>query len=236
MQVHYNLLNGEQPDISAMQLRLAPGNADLTPLETMLLPAPVELPCRPGHDDNPLCDRDAAVADVKARFGSGPGLHQRRPLLPVRRQGEAEPDLDAARATSRADHHPRGRRPHAPARPVDQDRGQPGHPAGRDDPGHPDLGLRQPGRDPDPADPPRPLRHAQGDLHAQAVAARRPAVVRDPARGPLRHLGRGLHRRDVPRASSPSRTPEPRPGARQIVGAAARRRPCSAPWPSTCTT
>jgi len=73
MQVHYNLLNGEQPDISAMQLRLAPGGADLTPLETMLLPAPVELPCRPGHDASPLCDRDAAVADVKARFGAGPG-------------------------------------------------------------------------------------------------------------------------------------------------------------------
>ena len=39
----------------------------------MLLPAPVELPCRPGHDDGPLCDRDAAVADVKERFGDGPG-------------------------------------------------------------------------------------------------------------------------------------------------------------------
>ena len=73
MQVHYNLLAGEQPDISAMQLRLAPESADLTPLETMLLPAPIELPCRPGYDDSPLCDRAAAVADVKARFGSGPG-------------------------------------------------------------------------------------------------------------------------------------------------------------------
>ncbi|MGI8644752.1 MAG: hypothetical protein ACR2JD_00260, partial [Nocardioides sp.] len=73
MQVHYNLLAGEQPDISAMQLRLAPGNAGLTPLETMLLPAPVELPCRAGHDDSPLCDLATAVADVKARFGSGPG-------------------------------------------------------------------------------------------------------------------------------------------------------------------
>jgi hypothetical protein len=35
----------------------------------MLLPAPVELPCRPGHTDNPLCDRSAAIADVTARFG-----------------------------------------------------------------------------------------------------------------------------------------------------------------------
>jgi hypothetical protein len=34
------------------------------------MPAPVEMPCRPDHDDGPLCDRDAAVADVMSRFGS----------------------------------------------------------------------------------------------------------------------------------------------------------------------
>ena len=64
MQVHYNLLGGPGPDRSATLLRLAPGTEHLTPLSTMLMPAPVELPCRPGHTDNPLCDRDAAVADV----------------------------------------------------------------------------------------------------------------------------------------------------------------------------
>ena len=69
MQVHYNLLGGPGPDRSATLLRLAPGTEHLTPLETMLLPAPVELPCRPGHTDNPLCDRDAAIADVIHRFG-----------------------------------------------------------------------------------------------------------------------------------------------------------------------
>ncbi|WP_248581130.1 hypothetical protein [Nocardioides sp. InS609-2] len=73
MQVHYNLLAGSEPDTSATQLRLAPGNADLATLSTFLLPSPVELPCRPGHTDNPMCDRDAALADVKARFGHGPG-------------------------------------------------------------------------------------------------------------------------------------------------------------------
>ena len=73
MQVHYNLLAGAEPDISAMQLRLAPRSADLTELHTMLLPSPVELPCRPQYADAPLCDRAAAVADVKQRFGAGPG-------------------------------------------------------------------------------------------------------------------------------------------------------------------
>jgi hypothetical protein len=69
MQVHYNLLKGASPDRSSTQLRWMKAGQDLTPLHTYLLPAPVELPCRPGHDESPLCDRDAAVADVMARFG-----------------------------------------------------------------------------------------------------------------------------------------------------------------------
>lgn len=45
LQVHYNLLKGAQADISAIQLRLAPGNTpNMTALHTMLLPGPVELP------------------------------------------------------------------------------------------------------------------------------------------------------------------------------------------------
>jgi hypothetical protein len=69
MQVHYNLLAGPGPDITSAQLRLAPVTNQRSALQTMLLPAPVELPCRPGHDDGPLCDRDAAVADAQKRFG-----------------------------------------------------------------------------------------------------------------------------------------------------------------------
>lgn len=70
MQVHYNLLAGVAPDTSAAQLRLAPGKRPYQALHTMLLPAPVELPCRAKHDDGPLCDRDASLADVKERFGA----------------------------------------------------------------------------------------------------------------------------------------------------------------------
>jgi hypothetical protein len=73
MQVHYNLLAGKQPDRSATELRVAPATAKITPLQTQLLPAPVELPCRPEHGDGPLCQRPAALADVKKRFGDGPG-------------------------------------------------------------------------------------------------------------------------------------------------------------------
>jgi hypothetical protein len=73
MQVHYNLLAGTDEDVSATQLRLAPAEHRLTELRTMLMPAPVELPCREAHDDGPLCDRDAAIADVKERFGMAGG-------------------------------------------------------------------------------------------------------------------------------------------------------------------
>ena len=70
MQVHYNLLKGSSPDISSTELRWMPGSRDLTALHTYLMPAPVEMPCRPDHDDSPLCDRDTAVADVMSRFGA----------------------------------------------------------------------------------------------------------------------------------------------------------------------
>ncbi len=73
MQVHYNLLAGEGSDTSRARLRLAPATADLDPLETTLLVAPIELPCREGKS-GPLCDRDAAVRDVAKRFGGQSGL------------------------------------------------------------------------------------------------------------------------------------------------------------------
>lgn len=68
LQVHYNLLAGQGPDTTSVRLRTVPGDADLRPLETMLLPAPVELPCLP-DEEGPLCDRDAAVEDTIERFG-----------------------------------------------------------------------------------------------------------------------------------------------------------------------
>jgi hypothetical protein len=68
LQVHYNLLAGQGPDSTSVRLRTVSGDADLRPLETMLLPAPVELPCLP-EEDGPLCDRDAAVEDTIERFG-----------------------------------------------------------------------------------------------------------------------------------------------------------------------
>jgi hypothetical protein len=68
LQVHYNLSRAGGDDATRVRLRLAPGDADLTPLETMLLPAPVELPCAEG-ETGPLCDRTKALLDLAHRFG-----------------------------------------------------------------------------------------------------------------------------------------------------------------------
>ena len=72
VQVHYNLLAGEGTDTSTVRLRLSPAKgSDKKPLQTMLLPAPVELPCRPGVTSS-LCDRTRAVGDIRARFDENP--------------------------------------------------------------------------------------------------------------------------------------------------------------------
>ena len=68
LQVHYNLLAGQGPDSTAVKLRTVSADTGLIPLETLLLPAPVELPCLP-DEDGPLCDRETAVEDTIKRFG-----------------------------------------------------------------------------------------------------------------------------------------------------------------------
>ncbi len=88
MQVHYNLLAGAEPDRSSTQLRVMKRGAGLAPVHTYLMPAPVELPCRDGHDDGPLCDREAAVADVMQRFGAAGNTNS---LLHLLCGTEAEP-------------------------------------------------------------------------------------------------------------------------------------------------
>ena len=76
MQVHYNLLNGRRPDRSRAVLTTVPASAGLEPLETTLLPAPVELPCAKGESGK-LCDRTAAMFDQVRKYG------QDNALIPV---------------------------------------------------------------------------------------------------------------------------------------------------------
>jgi hypothetical protein len=74
IQMHYNLRaapSGQPQDDTHVRLRVSHATT-LTPLTTMLLPGPVELPC-PAGVTGPLCTRANAVADVTARFGPGSG-------------------------------------------------------------------------------------------------------------------------------------------------------------------
>jgi hypothetical protein len=76
MQVHYNLLatggRATSTDKSGVRLRVVDGPADIQPLQTTLLVAPVELPCPPGETGD-LCDRERSVLDVMKRFGNEGG-------------------------------------------------------------------------------------------------------------------------------------------------------------------
>jgi hypothetical protein len=70
MQVHYNLLNGRRPDRSRALLTVAPGATGLRPLQTVLLPGPVELACGKGESGR-LCDRNEALFELSRKYGSG---------------------------------------------------------------------------------------------------------------------------------------------------------------------
>jgi copper type II ascorbate-dependent monooxygenase-like protein len=72
LQIHYNLLGGSGTDNTSVRLRVAGRGAQLQPLHTLLLPAPVELPCPPDQSGT-LCNRDASVFDVVRRFGPDAG-------------------------------------------------------------------------------------------------------------------------------------------------------------------
>jgi hypothetical protein len=73
MQVHYNLIHKAQRDRSRAIIRFAPATTKLTPLETILVPAPVELPC-PRGVQSALCSREVAVQQEIKKYGYNAAL------------------------------------------------------------------------------------------------------------------------------------------------------------------
>jgi Copper type II ascorbate-dependent monooxygenase, C-terminal domain len=69
MQVHYNLLNGKAPDRSRAVLTVAPASTGLAHVQTVLLPAPVELACAKGERGR-LCNRTEALSELSRKYGS----------------------------------------------------------------------------------------------------------------------------------------------------------------------
>jgi mono/diheme cytochrome c family protein len=74
MQVHYNLIHKAKRDRSRALLRFLPaGSGELTPLNTILIPTPVELPC-PRNVRSRLCSRDVAVQEEIKKYGYNAAL------------------------------------------------------------------------------------------------------------------------------------------------------------------
>jgi hypothetical protein len=68
MQVHYNLLVGDQPVKNSLVLHTVPVATPLLPLKLDLMPAPPDVPCPPGVT-GALCNRTASLANLGQRFG-----------------------------------------------------------------------------------------------------------------------------------------------------------------------
>ena len=145
-----------------------------------------------------LCDRAAAVADVKKRFGDGPGstadlLHflcgpvKPGPVQIVHRDRSPSPRPSAASPATCTCSASRSR-----------SRSTPGKPDARTLLDIPVWDFDNQGSRPIKPARPEARRHGHGHLPPQPGAARPAAVVRGPARQ-VRRLGRGHHRRDVPR-------------------------------------
>ena len=68
MQIHYNLLNGARPDRSSVVLGSRPADADLKPVTTLLIAAPVELPC-PQGSTSADCERGTTLTGNVIKYG-----------------------------------------------------------------------------------------------------------------------------------------------------------------------
>jgi mono/diheme cytochrome c family protein len=74
MQVHYNLIHPARRDRSRAILRFTPAaTTKLTPLNTILIPAPVELACPRGVHSR-LCSREVAVREEIRKYGYNAAL------------------------------------------------------------------------------------------------------------------------------------------------------------------
>ena len=91
MQVHYNLLGGARPrPLRDPAPAGAAARAHLTPLDTMLLPAPVELPCRRRPRPTRRCATGTPRSPTCAR-GSAPVRQHRQPASTSCAAAQPEP-------------------------------------------------------------------------------------------------------------------------------------------------
>jgi hypothetical protein len=73
MQVHYNLLVGDNPVKPSVQLDTVPASANLRPTTIQPIVAVPNIPC-PAGVTGPLCDRSAEIGNLEQRFGIYMGI------------------------------------------------------------------------------------------------------------------------------------------------------------------
>ena len=159
MQVHYNLLHAHphvaSPTVRSVVLKLrARGRLDLTPLDTFLAPAPVELPCPAGTARRSAPATPPTASEVK-KYGQDAAFISIGLLYLCKKTMADYPSAGRRRAQRRhvvrphrqpAAAHLRRRRPHAPARRRHPHRAESRHAARADAAAHPALGLPLAGR------------------------------------------------------------------------------------------
>jgi polyisoprenoid-binding protein YceI/mono/diheme cytochrome c family protein len=69
LQVHYHFLHSAPADLSALNFEFLPTGATPAEIANETYLGPAEIPCRPGLEEGPLCDRATAIADLASRFG-----------------------------------------------------------------------------------------------------------------------------------------------------------------------
>ncbi len=74
LQIHYHYSEEPTPDESGLALQLDKVTPSIKALRVVNPLGPVEIPCAPKDQDQPLCNRDAAIADNVVHYGpSGAG-------------------------------------------------------------------------------------------------------------------------------------------------------------------
>jgi mono/diheme cytochrome c family protein len=104
LQMHYHFVGETTPDDSTVAIELEDGDSDVKALRVINPLAPVEIPCAPEDRDEPLCDRDAAIADNVRLYGpSGESNESGLLLVCGRTPEELTADFDGQIARSSCD-------------------------------------------------------------------------------------------------------------------------------------
>lgn len=104
LQIHYHFPVMPEPDESGLALQLDADTPDVRELRVVNPLAPVEIPCAPEDADEPLCDREAALAENVRLYGpSGASNESGLLMLCGKTPDELTADFDGRVARSSCD-------------------------------------------------------------------------------------------------------------------------------------